>query len=74
MKIEFPYGKRRLAYDFEDAELSAILTSQLEDYNPPAGEGELVEAAMENPIGSAPLWQLARGKDRIPAPLQSLKN
>ena len=65
MKIEFPYGKRRLAYDFEDAELSAILTSQLEDYNPPAGEGELVEAAMENPIGSAPLWQLARGKDKV---------
>ena len=65
MKIEFPYGKQRLAYDFTGTELTAVLTSQLESYVAPAGEEELVDRAMENPIGSAPLWQLAQGKDKV---------
>ena len=63
--ISFPYGKGQLAYDFAEAELSAVLTSQLEDYVAPAGEEALVEAAMENPIDSAPLWQLAQGKNKV---------
>lgn len=65
MKVEFPYGKQRLAYDFHDAELSAVLTSALEKYRPTAGEEELVDRALENPIGSAPLWELAKGKEKI---------
>ena len=65
MKVEFPYGKQRLAYDFEEAELSAVLTSALEEYCPNGGEEELVDLAMENPIASAPLWQLAKGKEKV---------
>ena len=65
MKLEFPYGKQRLSYDFEETELAAVLTSQLEDYVAPAGEAELVNQAMENPIDSTPLWQLAQGKQKV---------
>lgn len=63
--ISFPYGKQRLTCDFDEAELAAVLTSALEDYVAPAGEEALVENAMENPIGSAPLWQLAQGKGKV---------
>ena len=63
--ILFPYGKERLACDFSETELTAVLTSQLENYVAPAGEEALVEAAMENPIDSAPLWQLAQGKNKV---------
>ena len=65
MKIEFPYGKQRLSYDFEASELKQVLTSKLEAYTPEAGEEALVEKAMENPIGSAPLWELAKGKNKV---------
>ena len=63
--ILFPYGKERLACDFSETELTAVLTSQLENYVAPAGEEALVEAAMENPIGSQPLWELAKGKNKV---------
>ena len=63
--VLFPYGKQRLAYDFAEKELSAVLTSALEDYSPNAGEEELVDWAMEDPIDSAPLWQLALGKEKV---------
>ena len=63
--VLFPYGKQRLAYDFAEKELSAVLTSALEDYSPNAGEEELVDWAMEDPIDSAPLWQLAQGKEKV---------
>lgn len=65
MKVEFPYGKQRLAYDFNDTELSAVLTSALEEYRPALGEEELVDRALENPINSAPLRELAKGKEKI---------
>lgn len=65
MKLKFPYGKGHLDCDFSDSELSAVLTSQLEEYVAPAGEEALVDAAMENPMSSAPLWELAKGKEKV---------
>ena len=63
-KVVFPYGKDKIEHTFGD-ELAAVLTSSIEEYKAEAGEVELVRAALKNPIGSAPLSELARGKNKI---------
>ena len=63
--IRFPYGKEHLEYGFGDDELSCVLTSSIEEYVPEADSDELVERALAAPIGSAPLSELARGKDNV---------
>ena len=62
MKIQFPYGKKHLSYDFEEVN---VLTSSIESYRPSKSPEELVEAAMAAPEGGATLRELARGKDKI---------
>lgn len=64
MKVEFPYGKTKLAYDFGE-ELVGVLTSRIGEYTPKASPEELVKKALENPCGSARLRELARGKENI---------
>ena len=63
--LEFPYGKEKLSCQIEDAQLSGVLTSAIHHYVPAAGEVELVENALKNPIGSLPLAELAKGKENI---------
>ena len=42
-----------------------MLTSKIEEYQPEAGEVELVKRAMANPVGSEPLCELAKGKKKV---------
>ena len=63
--ISFPYGKNHLDYAFEDSELQEVLTSSIESYQPDFDGVTLVENALQNPIGSAPLWELAKGKTKV---------
>lgn len=65
MRITFPYGKTHLSHDFAEGEVAQILTSSIESYTPTLGEVELVRQALENPIGSDRLCQLAKGKENI---------
>lgn len=65
MKLEFPYGKQQLFHEFAEGQLQAVLTSELEEYVPGASQEELVDRALEAPIGSEPLWQLAQGKNKV---------
>jgi len=62
MKIEFPYGKTHLCYDFEKVN---VLTSSIEEYDPGMGEQALVDAAMAAPEGGVTLRELARDKQKI---------
>jgi len=64
-KVAFLYGKGSLDYEFSDNELCAVLESSIEKYKPEASGEELVQRALENPIGSAPLQELARGKKNV---------
>jgi nickel-dependent lactate racemase len=64
-KVTFPYGKTKLEYDFNDDELVGVLTSSIEEYEPKATESELVESALDAPVGSAPLKELARDKNKV---------
>ena len=63
--LEFPFGKTKLGLDLPDARLRAVLTSSLHKYTPEADGETLVRRAMENPIGTPPLAELARGKQKV---------
>lgn len=64
-KVKFPYGKEFLEYDFNESELIGVLESSIEEYKPLGTPEELVKAAMENPVGSPRLSELAKGKKNI---------
>ncbi len=64
-EVAFHYGNGHLAHTFQEEELAGILESSIHTYDPGAGEVELVERAMENPIGSASLQELAKGKNKV---------
>ena len=63
--VAFPYGKEKLVYDFKDDELIAQLHSSIEEFDPQAGEQELVDRAMGAPLNAPSLQELARGKEKV---------
>lgn len=62
--IAFPYGKEKVACNFGN-ELVGVLTSKIEEYTPKKSPAQLVQEALENPIGSEKLSTLAAGKENI---------
>ena len=64
-EIAFPYGKEKMTGRFAQEELAGVLTSAIEDYVPEAGEAELVRRAMQAPIGSKSLRELAVGRQKV---------
>lgn len=64
-KINFPYGKEELCIDIDGKNLKGILLSHLNEYVPEDSETNLVKKALENPIGSKSLSELAIGKNKI---------
>lgn len=64
-EIAFHYGKGRVVHSFAEEELAGVLESSINEYVPLVGEVELVEQAMENPVGSPTLQELAKGKDKV---------
>lgn len=65
MVVNFPYGKEFLSADIPESRLQGVLVSNLHHYTPKASQQELVEQALQNPIGSAPLCELAKGKKNV---------
>ena len=64
-EIKFPYGKGTLSYDFEKENLLGVMTSHIEEYEPELEGRELVRKALDNPIGSKKLSELAKGKKKV---------
>lgn len=64
-EISFPYGKEKMSYKFDESELAGVLTSSIENYKPDAKGEELVIKALEAPIGSERLSELAKDKKKI---------
>ena len=65
MEISIPYGRTQLKAEVADHRVQAVLKSRLESYVPKKGQRELVEEALADPIGSAKLEELVKGKKRI---------
>ncbi|MEG6586224.1 nickel-dependent lactate racemase [Dendrosporobacter sp. 1207_IL3150] len=64
-EIKIPYAKSYLVANVPDDRLEGILESKAHHYHPEAGEQELVRKALENPIGTPRLRELAKGKKKI---------
>jgi len=65
MIVSFPYGRETLNLDIAQERLQGVLVSKLHHYTPKADQFALVEEALKNPIGSAPLQELAKGKQKV---------
>lgn len=65
LQISLPYGREKLFLELEESRVSAVLTSELEQYRPGKSPKAMVREALENPIGTAPLWQLSQGKRHV---------
>ena len=65
IKVAFPYGKETIEHSFSENELLGVLESSINTYSPNKSGEELVKEAMESPVGSAPLSELARGKKNV---------
>lgn len=64
-KVEFPYGKEKVSYQFSDNELENVLVSHIEEYVPESDEVTLVRNAIERPVGTHRLCELAKGKKNV---------
>ena len=60
MRLHLPYGKTELEYDFP--EKTGVITSHIDSLAGDKPGLELVREAMENPIGTPHLYELAKGK------------
>ena len=63
--VSFPYGKTFIDYDFKGERLSAVLESGVHGYTAGKNGEDLVAEALANPIGTAKLSELAKGKNKI---------
>lgn len=64
-EVSFAYGEEEISHTFFTSTLSGIFTSEIDAYVSDKSEKELIEQAMENPVGSAPLHKLAKGKKSV---------
>lgn len=63
--VQFSYGRQKMACDIPDNALLGVLEPKLHHYQAELSEAALVAKAMESPIGSAKLEELAKGKKHI---------
>jgi len=63
--INIPYSRSHIEVFIPDERLEGVLESHAHHYKPEAGESELVRRALENPIASPKLRDLAKGCKKI---------
>lgn len=65
MRILLPCDKKRIPVDIDDHNFVGSLVSRVESYQPGKLPQELVEASLDDPIGSPKLEELVKGKRNI---------
>lgn len=65
MKVELPYGRTKIEIDLPDTQVQTIMHSKLDEYEPELSEEELVDFALQHPIGSPSLQELSVGKEKV---------
>lgn len=63
--IRLPYNKKLIDIEIDDKNLSTVLESKAEDYKTNLTESEIVERALDNPIGSPKLEDLVKNKKNM---------
>ncbi len=64
-ETELPYDKQHLRLQLPDANVAGVLEGRQNSFTPTGTPGELVESALDAPIGSPALEDLCRGKRDI---------
>lgn len=64
-KIKIPYHKQILQIEVDDKNLAGVLESKAGEYKTSKTQEELVEEALDNPIGSEKLEELVKGKKNM---------
>ena len=64
-KVSFPYGKEQIEYNFDNEKLIGVLESSINYYEPQKSGDMLISEAMQDPEGTKPLYELARGKKNV---------
>jgi len=64
-EIALPYGMSEIKYSISDERLNGILIPGMHQYYPTKSEEEIVRDALQNPIGTPRLRDLARNRDKI---------
>jgi lactate racemase len=63
--IKLPYGKEQVEVQIPDEKINAILVSDMHHYKPELSQVELVRQAVENPVGTPRLREIAKGKHKV---------
>jgi len=63
--IKLPYGQGYLEAEIPDERVAGILVSDMHHYKPAETQVEIVRKAMENPIGTPRLREIAKGKKKV---------
>jgi len=63
--VKFPYGTEVIEYDIPASRFKAELVSEMHHYKPELPPRELVERALQNPIGTPKLSVMAEGKKNV---------
>lgn len=64
-ELKFPYGREKLKLELPADRLKGTLLSKAHEYKTKKSESEIVKEAMDNPIESPKLRELAKGKEKI---------
>ena len=65
LSIALPYGKSHQTLTLPESRVNSVLTPKLSSYVPAADEVSLIRAALDHPIASKKLSELAAGKHHI---------
>lgn len=63
--VKFPYGKDFLELDIPESRYAGTLVSDMHHYNPGKTQEQLVQEALEHPVGTPRLCEMARGKKKV---------
>lgn len=64
-RVTFPYGREELSYEIPEERYAGTLVSAMHEYDPGKSQEQLVKDALEHPVGSPRLCELAKGKQKI---------
>ncbi len=64
-QINLPYGKEHITVNIPSNRLAGVLTSKIHGVMPSVSETALIADALASPIGTKPLHELARGKNKV---------
>lgn len=64
-EFNLPYGQSSISLCVPQERIKDVLTSRIEEYTPEAEPQELILRAMEHPIGTPRLRELARGRKKV---------